>query len=90
MQDKPTPAECQHLNLPVVEFNEEACKDKDARWVKTHFPRGYNLCPDCKEHVIQYASFGPARESKSVAIRCVEEPTTETPIFLPFRSAMDW
>lgn len=49
-------AECRHKNLPLVPFDAEACRGKPAGWVREHFPRLYQVCPDCRSGVICYAS----------------------------------
>ena len=51
------PTKCLHERLPLPAFDKEACKDKDADWVRKHYPRGYVECPDCKQKIIAYASF---------------------------------
>lgn len=47
---------CKHPNLPPVPFDAEACKDKSATWVRQHYPRLYQVCPDCQAGIICYAS----------------------------------
>ena len=52
-----TPPPCEHPNMPPVAFDEAECANNDAFWIRQHYPRGYGQCPDCKAHVVRYASF---------------------------------
>jgi hypothetical protein len=47
---------CYHKNLPPVPFDEEAAKGLDAMEVRKRWPRRVQICPDCKDEVICYAS----------------------------------
>lgn len=48
--------QCDHPNLPPVPFDAEACKGKASSWVRKHYPRLYQVCPDCQAEIISYAS----------------------------------
>lgn len=47
---------CKHPNLPPVPYDKEACKGKNAFWVRQHYPRSNLVCPDCKQQPTRYAS----------------------------------
>lgn len=49
--------ECSHPKLKRPKFDAEKSRGKDADWVRRHYPRGYQHCPDCDADVILYASF---------------------------------
>ena len=53
IQDAP---HCEHLSLPLPEFDAEAAAGLSADAVQQRWPRGYQFCPDCQSHVILYAS----------------------------------
>jgi len=48
---------CQHKNLPVVPFDEEAAKGMTASEVKKRWPRLNQICPTCGVSIICYASY---------------------------------
>lgn len=47
---------CLHSKLPPVPFDEEAAGGLSAGEVRARWPRLMQVCPDCKEDVICYAS----------------------------------
>jgi hypothetical protein len=47
---------CEHENLPPVPFDEEAAKGLSAWEVRRRWPRKMQICPDCKQDVLCYAS----------------------------------
>ncbi len=47
--------QCKHENV-AVEFDLEAAKNLTPREIRMKYPRFDGTCPDCKQHVIIYAS----------------------------------
>lgn len=47
---------CSHPKLSPPMFNSDRCKGRDSKWVREHFPRKVETCPDCGSTVILYAS----------------------------------
>jgi hypothetical protein len=47
---------CEHPNLPLVPFDEEAAKELSAWEIRARWPRKMQVCPDCKEEILCYAS----------------------------------
>lgn len=49
-------ADCKHEDC-VPPYDKELCKDKDAAWIRKHFPRFFGKCPTCHQQVIVYNCF---------------------------------
>lgn len=48
--------QCRHVSLKLPDFDSDKSKGKGTGWIRKHYPRSVEKCPDCGCAVIMYAS----------------------------------